>query len=463
MIHVLTSDDRLTASIEILFEPDDEKPPTADTIRAALREHQVTAGIDDQAIEVFCRQAAANPGQRIKGVVARGTPLTPTIQPNYQFKFSTRKSIGRLLESGKIDYRDRGIVNFIKSGTLLLEIIPGKAGTSGLHVDGTIIEAEPLKSFKKIRAGKNVKLETTSEGYLHYLADADGQADLRGSELVIENILTIDGDVDLTTGHIKYQGPIHITGSLHNGLAVISNSDVFIDKLIDGGTVKAKGDLVVGTGIIGSKESSITVFGNIKSEYITGVENCQAKGSIVAEQHIINSKLTAGGAIRCAGKITGECFISAFSGIETGELGTEGASRTTVEVGNNIFIHDRLQKIERVMKPMIERSIEIVDQVSLPVIMKKDPSMLPADRRQKGAELINEYQKIDTQITLLKKKKAELEEKSAAARLARVTVHQQVYPGVLIKIGHETYQVDKALSGPIAFWLDPADKKITTR
>lgn len=463
MIHVQTSADRLTASIEILFEPGDETPPTAENIRAALRDHQVTAGIDDQAIEVFCRQAAANPGQMIKGIVARGTPLTPTIQPNYQFTFSSRKSIGRVLESGKIDYRDRGMVNFIKSGTLLLEIIPGKAGISGLQVDGTIMEAKPLKSLKKIRAGKNVKLENTSEGHLHYLAAADGQADLRGSELVVENMFTIDGDVDLSTGHIKYQGPIHITGSLHNGFAVISNSDVFIDTLIEGGTVKAKGDLVVGAGIIGSGESSITVLGNIKSEYITGVENCRAKGSIVAERHIINSKLTAGGAIRCAGKITGECSISAFSGIETGELGSEGSSHTTVEVGNDIFIRERLQKIDRVMEPMIERSIEIVDQVSLPVIMKKDLSMLPAERREKATELLNEYQQIDAQITLLKKKKTELEEKSAAARQARITVHQQVYPGVLIKIGHETYQVDKPLSGPIAFWLDPADKKITTR
>jgi len=463
MIQIQTSDDLLKASIEIIFESVDEAPPCAEDIRSALMEHQVTAGIDDQAIEIFCQQAKANPGQPIKGIVAKGTPLTPTIQPNYQFNFSTRKSIGKILESGKINYRDRGMVNFTKSGTLLLEIVPGKAGISGLQVDGTIIEAEPLKPLKKINAGENVKLETTSDGHLHYLAQADGQADLQGSELVIENMFTADGDVDLNTGHIKYQGPIHITGNLLNGFAAISNSDVFIDNLIDGGTVKAKGDLVVGTGIIGGKKSSITVLGNIKSEYITGVENCQAKGSIVVEKHIINSTLMAGGAIRCAGKITGECSISAFSGVETGELGAEGASRTIIEVGNDIFIRERLQKIDRVMEPMIERSIEIVDLVSLPVIMKKDPSMLPTERQEKAAELINEYQKIDTQITLLKNKKNELEKKSAAARQARITVHQQVYPGVLIRIGHETYQVDKPLSGPIAFWLDPVDKKITTR
>jgi uncharacterized protein (DUF342 family) len=463
MIQVQTSDDRLKASIEIFFKSAGETPPTTEDIRSALIEHQVTAGIDDQAIEVFCQQAKANPGQPIKGIVAHGTPFTPTIQPNYQFKFSTRKSIGQALESGKIDYRDRGMVNFIKADTILLEIIPGKEGISGLQVDGTIIEAKALKPLKKIKAGKNVKLETTDEGHLRYLAQADGKADLQGSELVIENMFTVDGNVDLHTGHIKYQGPIHVTGNLLSGFAAISNSDVFIDKLIDGGTVKAKGDLVVGTGIIGSEKSSITVRGNIKSEYIAGLGSCQAKGSIVVEKHVINSILVAGGAIRCAGKITGECSISAFSGVETGELGSEGSSRTTVEVGNDIFIRERLQKIERVMAPMIERSIEIVDLVSLPVIMKKDPSMLPAERQEEAAGLINEYQKIDTQINLLKNKKTELEEKLAAARQARITVHQQVYPGVLIKIGHETYQVDKPLSGPIAFWLDPVDKKITTR
>lgn len=463
MIHVRISDDRLKAAIEILYESAGETAFTADSIHTALREHHVTAGIDEQAIEVFRQQAKANPGQLIKGTVAHGTPFQATTQPRYQFLFSTRKSIGHTLESGKIDYRDRGVINFIKAGSLLLEIIPGKEGISGLQVDGTIIEAEPLKPLKKIIAGKNVALETTAEGILRYLAQADGQADLQGSKLVVENMFTVDGNVDLHTGHIKYQGPIHITGNLLSGFAAISNSDVFIDKLIDGGIVKAKGDLVVGTGIIGSEQSSITIRGNIKSEYITGLESCQAKGSIVVEKHIINSNLIAGGAIRCAGKITGECSISAFSGIETGELGSEGGSRTIVEVGNDIFIRDRLQKIDQALEPMVERSLEIVDLISLPVIMEKDLSLLPPERQKEAKKFIDEYQKIDTRITLLKKKKTELEEKTNAAHQARITVHQQVYPGVLIKIGHETFQVGKPQNGPIIFRLDPRDKKITTR
>ncbi len=460
MIHVQTSDDRLKATVEIIFDSTTETVPTVEDIHATLAEHGVVAGVDDQAIAVFCQQAEANPGQPIKGIVARGTPFTPTIQPQYLFKFSTRKSIGKVLESGKIDYRERGMINFITSGTELLEIIPGKAGISGLTIDGEIIEAEPLHPLKKIHAGKNVSLETSSDSHLHYLAQADGQVDLQGSELVIENIFTVEGNVDLNTGHVKYQGPVHVTGNLLAGFAVISNSDVFIDKLIDGGTVKAKGDLVVGTGIIGNEKASITVLGNIKSEYITGLNNCQAKGSIIAEKHIINSTLTSGGAIRCAGKITGECFISAFSGIETGELGSEAGSQTVVEVGNDVFIRERLQKIDQVMEPLIKRSIEIVDAVSLPVIMKKDPSTLPANQQEKAAALINEYTKIDTQITLLKKKKTELERKIADARQAKITVHQQVHPGVMIKIGHESYQVAKALNGPVTFQLDPVSKKI---
>ncbi len=460
MIHVQTSDDRLKVTIEIIFDSAGGTAPTNDDILSALTEHQVVAGIDEQAIAVFCQQAEANPGQPIKGIVARGTPFTPTVQPQYNFKFSTRKSIGKVLESGQIDYRERGIVNFIVSGTELLEIIPGRAGISGLTIDGETIEAEPLRPLKKIRAGKNVLLETSSDGHLHYLAQADGQVDLRGNELVIENIFTVDGNVDLNTGHIKYQGPVHVTGNLLAGFAVVSNSDVFIDKLIDGGMVKAKGDLVVGTGIIGNEKASITVLGNIKSEYITGLCHCQAKGSIVAEKHIINSTLTAGGAIRCAGKITGECFISAFSGIETGELGSEAGSQTVVEVGNDVFIRERLQKIDQVMEPLVGRSIEIVDAVSLPVIMKKDPSMLPVDQQEEAVTLINEYLKIETKITLLKKKKTELEEKIADARQAKITVHQQVHPGVMIKIGHESYQVAKALNGPVTFQLDPISKKI---
>ncbi|MBN2332726.1 MAG: DUF342 domain-containing protein [Deltaproteobacteria bacterium] len=463
MITSQISADRLQATIDITLTPGDEELLTVEYVMQVLAEQQVVAGINEEAIKMFCQQATANPGQSVKGIVAQGIKFVESSQPIYKFYFATRKSIGQVLESGKIDYRDRGAVNFYQPGAVLLKITPGKAGCKGLQVDGTVTEPEPLKHLKKITAGKNVAMETDADGCLIFKSQAAGQANLDGSQVIIENIYHLEGDVNLDTGHIKYQGPVQVSGNLDAGFSIISNNDVFIGKLIDGGSVKAKGDLVVGTGIIGNPEASLTVMGNIKSEYISGVVHCKTKGSIIAEKHIINSSLIAGGAIRCAGKITGECVISAFSGVETGELGSESASRALVEVGNTVFIREQLQKIEQVMTPMVERSIEIVDSIGMPVIIKKDPSLLPPDKREEGTQLLKEYQQIDKQMNLLKKKKVDLEEKIAAASAARVTVHHQVHPGVVIKIGHETYTVDKPLSGPVSFWLDHDNKRITTR
>ncbi|MBW1645932.1 MAG: DUF342 domain-containing protein [Deltaproteobacteria bacterium] len=461
MITVLKKPDLSEAVVEIVLEDDADEQLSPAAIKTMLAAEGVSAGLDEPAIEVLCQQAAANPGQKVRGTVAREQPYAATRQPEYKFHFATRNAIGRVLESGRIDYRDRGLVNFHPEGTVLLEIIPGSAGRNGIKIDGSVTEAEPLAPVKKIQAGKNVKVETAGDGRLVYKSTAAGQACLNGTQLAVENLYVVDGDVDLGTGHIKYQGPVQVTGNLTSGLAIYSNNDVFINKLLDGGTVKAKGDLVVGTGIIGGPDTAIFVAGNIKSEYIAGLENCQAKGSIVVEKHIINSRLTAGGAIRCAGKITGECHIASFSGVETGELGSEGSSKITVEVGYDLFIREKLHKIEDIMLPMVERSIEIVDLVGMPAILKKDPALVPAERRENGASLIDEYQQLDAKIGLLKNKKNELEKKIAAARQATVQVHREVLPGVVIKIGREVYQVEKALKGPLVFRLDPAARKIT--
>ncbi len=463
MISVTKSPDGSQASVEIIREENQEGKITPAEIKERLLAAEVRAGVDEQAVEIFCQQANSNPGQKVQGIVAREVPGQETRQPAYKFHFSTRHAIGKLLESGRIDYRDRGLVNFYPAGTVLLEIIPGRQGKDGIKLDGTVDKAAELLPLKKIKAGGNVNLETTAEGTLVYRSTAAGQACLNGTELAVENLYVVNGDVDLSTGHIKYQGPVQVTGNLTSGLAIYSNNDVFIDKLVDGGTVKARGDLVVGTGIIGAPQSVIMVAGNIRSEYIAGLENCQAKGSIVVEKHIINSRLTAGGAIRCAGKITGECQITSFSGLETGELGSEGSSKILVEVGSDTFIREKLHKIEAVMQPMVERSLEIVDQLGMPALLKNDPALLPAAQREEGTQLMATYRQLDDQIQRLKKKQAELEEKIAAARLATVTVHHQVLPGVVIKIGREVYQVKKARRGPLTFLVDPESRKIASR
>ncbi|MBN2231238.1 MAG: DUF342 domain-containing protein [Deltaproteobacteria bacterium] len=463
MFLVHPGDDLMTATVEYVPDPENTVDPTVTTIIDILRNHKVTAGIDQQMLDDFCTQIRTRPDLPRSCTAARGTPFEETVQPRYQFRFATKRAIGQQLESGRIDYHDRGMVNYFKAGSVLLEIIPGRPGTAAVRVDGTTTEPAPLRPTRAIKAGKNVTVETTADNRQVFTAAAAGQAQMDGTRVSVENLYQVDGDVDLNTGHVKYQGPIRITGNVLAGFTVMSNSDIFVDKLVDGGTIKTKGNLVVGTGIVGSDRGSLTVYGNVKSEYITGVQHCTVRGTIVAEKHIINSRLRAGAAIRCGGKITGDTHVSAFSGIETGELGAESGNTLTVEVGNDAFIRERLAKIEDALRPLVERSIALVDKLGMPVILNQDISRLPPERRETGAVQLKEYLHIDQQVNLLKQKKVELEEKSAAAHQARVTVHQAVHPGVVIRIGRETYQVDKAIRGFVEFRLDPDTRRITTR
>jgi hypothetical protein len=464
MFLVHLSDDLLTATLE--FVPETGAPssaPTIPTIMEVLRHHQVTAGIDQQALEDFCTQIGAHPDQPRRCTVARGTPFKETVQPQYKVHFVTKRAVGQQLESGRIDYHDRGIINYFKAGSILLEVIPGRPGTAAQRVDGTTTAPAPLRPLRTIKAGKNIAVETTADGRQVFTATIAGQARMDGSQISVENLFQVDGDVDLGTGHIKYQGPIRISGNVLAGFTVMSNSDILVAKLVDGGTIKTKGDLVVGRGIVGSDSGSLTVYGNIKAEYISGVQHCAVRGSIVAEKHIINSRLRAGGAVRCNGKITGECHITAFSGIETGELGSEIGNPLTVEVGNDSFIRERLTKIEQAIHLLVERSIALVDELGMPVIMNRDVSRLPPGSRETAETRLKEYLHIDQQINLLKQKKSELEEKGAAAHQARVTVHHAVHPGVVIRIGREIYPVDKPIRGFVEFRLDPHSRRITTR
>ena len=400
MISVTVNQERTEARISITPDPENQETITADQLVAALKKDNIIVGISKKNLFAIRDKFNHEPGKPVTILVARGLPPKPASQHRYKFNFTTDKNIGKLQGSDQIDYKDKGKIKFLKPEDILLEIIIGQEGTPGRLVDGAVVQNEPLKPLRRYKAGPGVTLDE-NDSQLIYKATAAGQPGLENDTLSISETYYLDGDVDLETGHIEFEGPIEISGNLLAGFRVISNADIFIGKTISG-SIRTKANLTSNEGIIGSETEKIAVGGDLNCEYISTVTKLQTGGAITVAKHIINSHIITGKTVSCQEMITGDSKIVAFYGLTCEELGSELGSRTTIETGGSLDLNEKIKKIDEFMEPLTTQSIAMVDKLGIQVLMKKDVSALPEAERPEAEKILHQYLKIEEQIARLK-------------------------------------------------------------
>ncbi|HDS15321.1 MAG TPA: DUF342 domain-containing protein [Proteobacteria bacterium] len=459
MIKIEVNATKTEARLTILPDQEGEPKVSAGQLAGALKLNNIVSGISKKNLQDIIVRFNQNPEQPASTIIAMEIPVRETIQHQYQFHFSSGKNIGQLRGNDKIDYKKKGTIRYFDIGDPLLIVTLGREGAPGRLVDGTIVACAPLQPLIKYSAGTGVGLES-EEHRLLFKAETCGRPLLNNKVLSIENSLTVDGDVDLETGHIEFAGPIRIGGNLLAGFHVISNSDVTIGNTLSG-SVRTRSNLLVRGGIIGADHQKIAVAGDLACDFISGVSHLQTGGNLNVNKHIINSRIVAAKNVTCGEMITGDCWITAFNGVTCTELGSDQGSNVRIEVGGNKELKGRIKKIEEFMEPLTSRSFAIIDQMGLQALIKKDISLVPEASRAQAEKLFQQYATLENDISRLKHKKHELEKMIELGLQSRVTIRKRVYPGTVIKIGQELYEVKRENNGPLEFFFDNREKVIT--
>lgn len=98
-------------------------------------------------------------------------------------------------ETGKVDYREKASHESVEKDVLLGHQIPVKVGKDGLNVFGKVIHAEkPIQYYPKI--GENIRFDINKNAYY---SEKSGRVRLVNDTLYVDEVYTIDEDVDITT------------------------------------------------------------------------------------------------------------------------------------------------------------------------------------------------------------------------------------------------------------------------
>lgn len=264
-------------------------------------------------------------------VLLRGTRSVGGQQPylKLSFKDAGSRRPEANLDIDALNIRDMQQRVLVKGGQLVAELVYKVPPILGCDVYGKNFPPETNDELVVIAGEGIVESEPG-----RYFATADGIPSVEDNTISLSKILIHEGDVNLRSGNIRFDGPVEINGAIDSGAVVETTGDLLVNGEIRGAVVEALGNVVVKGGVTTSEKGSVFCGGNFSAEF---VENSRltVKGDISVKKALINSKVVCGAGIKIFGKegiIAGGTTITKES-LHTPNLGFARGALSILNIG----------------------------------------------------------------------------------------------------------------------------------
>jgi hypothetical protein len=364
-------------------------------------------------VREFCRPRKS--GQpAVPVVVATGTPPVDDVPPYLELVDTMARATG---ESRHVKTKDP-----------VATLVPRNPGRDGIDVMGNPVPRRQAETLPAIDAS----LTPAPRGCI-YLAAIDGVIRVRGTgptqSVVVLPCLRHAGDV--------------------SGKVIHSTGEVVIDGAVRGGSLRAGGDIRVGSDMENSMAMCDGEFSaaELRSSKIEVAGNCTAKS-------VNQSRISCGQELKVEnGNIVGGHVIAA-GGLRCKSLGAPDFTKTLIEIGINHHLGERLS----MLVPEIEARLAKASRIRLAVdpLLQSKQTLTPQQQLKIGALLTE----ADVLETVAQNQRRELrEEYEVALKRCRNEVHvsEIVHPGVTIRFPGAQTTARIALRGPCRICLETRD------
>lgn len=422
VIDISISKDRMEAALHIEIN-ENSKKPTEDMLRAKIKERGIVFGIREEAIQNIVKFKVDDV------IIAEGIPPVNGTNAYIVKKFEAEnKGRPEKLEDGKVDFKNLNLFTIVKEGTLLAERIPQTQGIAGTDVLGGTVAAKPGKAAM-LPAGKNTKIVDDHK----IISAIDGQVIISGNKISVDPTIQINGDVDLSTGNIEFNGSIIVKGSVQAGFSIKAEGDVEVAGTISGGTVEAR-NVTVRAGIQGMQRGHIIAREDIRSSFAENAKIIAGRDAIISEA-ILHSSVSAGKRIIVQGR---RGVISGGSAV-AGEMilvkcaGNQMDTSTKLEVGINPMLREEYQTIRK----KYAQAQEELDQAqkALTILKAMDPEQLSESKKELFLRLTKSQFPLAGKVKQYRDRIMQIEEAFENLREGKIRVSEFVYPGVKLVVG----------------------------
>ena len=270
-IKVLVSPDKMNGIIELrneyisTFELVDSQPTHNLTLKTKCKKELVFAHTKESLIELLHANKVIyginstalddliNNPQDGMTVVAKGLSPGASTDDYIDLLFEQKNNLPLEDFAGKISFKEQSNIQSVTAGETLALKILGQIGTPGINVYNQPCTArEPKRIELLVGSGAEV-----IESGIKAIATHDGQPKMKKTAtnivISVEPILSINGDVNVKTGNIRFKGDVNIIGSVENDMSVSATGNITVNNLITKCTIIAGGDITVKGNIVNSE------------------------------------------------------------------------------------------------------------------------------------------------------------------------------------------------------------------
>lgn len=377
-------------------------------------------------------------------------------------------------KTGKINLRE--IINFtlVEENDQLMRRIPAKPGINGRNVKGQVIPAVEAIDTPFNDDLPGTKISPDDPNLL--LADCKGHPVILSDGIRVDNTIIVN-DVDMSTGHINYDGSVMIKGEVCPGMKVKVTGDIIVKGVVSKACLQAKNNITIECGIIGSDPNKdgeesppaiVKAGGDIQAQYIT-LADVNSNGNIDVKEYISHCNISSKNKVLVGqrggkGKIFGgSCYGQ--MGVFANSIGASGGIKTQLSAGT----HPSQQKqFEQLLKSHKNRLLQSQQLSKILQKYKKAEQANPDDAScaQKASSVEKVLSDIRQEIDKMSHTIDSINRIFDESKNAEVSVRSEMFPNVTININDSEFPIRQESKGGIFVkkgddirWLNYSSKK----
>lgn len=401
-------------------------------IRSALDLNKITYGIDDNMIKRIVDEKLYGD----KYVIATWTKPENGIDGTITYYFD-KQNIAAPVEDerGFVDYKNLGMVRTVYTGDIIADITMPTEGTSGMDVRGRVLRQKPGRKAQ-FSLGTNTAL--TPDGK-QIVASVDGNINYKNGAFSIEQVVTVNGDLDASVGNISFVGDVIVKGEVFEGFKISSNSNIIVHGNVNGAVLEADGDVIIKKGCINSK---VVAHGSVTINFCEH-SNIRCDGDLNSSSFVI-CDVYCGGYLTTKGKGGGLMGgkYTCLNSVEISGAGTKNYSPTLLTVGDNALLSEEKEAVNRQIEKLsgdLEKVVLVIDFLNQ---KKKELHTLPEDKEEMLGNACRQKIIIGVETKKLWKRIDEIDIALAQKQHLSVKCSGYMYPGVKIVINDAVYKVE---------------------
>ncbi len=457
------SKNNMEAYIEIVLEGDSgsgKEYLEKNLILDFLKKQGVTYGIKKDLPDVF-------EGGK-KYLVAVGKPPIPGRDAIIELLYDTDREIKpKILEDGRVDYRELDTMVIVKKGDVILRRRPPTEGSPGTNVKGEVVPSRPGREIP-LPIGLNVEISKDDPNVL--ISKIDGQLIEEEGKISVFPVYEVKGDLDFSVGNINFPGSVIIRRNVKPGFKIEAKGKVEVYESAEECDIIAEGDIIIRKSFIGKNKSLLKSDSSIIVGFIDGAR-AFAKKDVISHSAIMHSTISAGESVNVEGKgiiVGGE--IQVEKSILAKVVGSKFGTHTVLKIRKPVGISDKINELRKKLKEKmgIIQSLEAKIKVFghdftfeklKKSFLSKELKMTPPQEIL-VEKLLDTYDTLKKEVEDIQKEILSLDNLIQKFKNAVIIIKDTVFPGVIIMFDESFYKVREALRG-VKFYLDGNDIKMS--